>query len=759
MKRVLFIMAISLLAVVMRGQSVSPPYVSTMFGDECGWQTVNVDENTNTWADDDYARDFSDTPYTEGKEFKDRRKQADDWLISPAVSLEAGKTYKVSFWTYVETGYDRLSLSWADAGTVEALSADGTMLYDYEEGTYDWVRNSVVISPAVSGDFFFGFHVYTEENKGYVYLTGFEISEDVFVPGPVGSLAVTPDLNGALKALVTWTLPTADIDGIALPEGADFEKVTLARDGSLIADLPGDAISFTDTAALGLTEGKHTYSVTVTINGVTSDPVEITSRHIGPLPVESLPWTAGIGNMTKDDFETYYAAVKGENSTIAADKGWTFDRWDSCIEFTPGSSVKREDDWLMLPKIRFEKAGVYRIRISAEYGSKSVNPRLALYKGDSRSIEAMTERLATFETLPYSEAETYRVFRINEPGEFCLAFYAGREESGSSTSIFLYEIAVEETELLPTAVTDLRLEQTEGTAKLLWTVPSLMNTGEPVGSFDSIRILRDDETIAELTDGILPGAEMEYSDTPGEAGMFTYSVVPVAGGKTPESEPMAVSTTWMGDKLQKLPYTLDFSEDVNLNVQKALWTILDNNGDSYTWSVKSTGLTLSFDYWDECDDMLLSPPFEIEPGNYTVILSVKGGEEDFPIQVGFVAEGDDSYTLNDPATITLNGKNSFAGHTVHLNTSVSGRHHLAFHTTAEYGYDPYSVVLGKIYLAKDNVTGIESIVDNSLTQGVYYDLNGLRIDKPRRGSVCIFRSADGSTRKVIIVDAQSKCAF
>ena len=739
-------MSLILLALNMKGQSVIPPYSSTMYGEESGWTTVNIDEDTKTWVDDDYSSDFSDTPYAEGKEFKDRRKQADDWLISPAITLTAGKEYKVSFWLYVESGYDNLSLSWADAGTVEALSAEDGMLFDYEEGTYDWERYSVVVTPENNGSYYFGFHVYSPESKGYVYLTGFEVAENVFTPASVGNLNVAPDLNGALRATLSWTLPITDADGIALPSDATFDKIKICRDGDRIADLPGDALTFEDSEALGLTEGKHTYSVTVTVNGVDSREAEITSRHIGPLPVCTLPWSVDFGSLSKEDFYTYYAVIKGENSTVPSDKGWVL-AYD-CIEFRPGSSVNREDDWLLLPKMKFDNPGVYRLRYSAEYDSRN-NPAIAIYKGSERSVASMSDRLSTIESIPAYEDESSNAFRIEEPGEYYLALYAGREKAGDSSVISFYEMTVEECAEIPDAVTDLKLETSGSSVILTFTAPSRMNTGISISSFDRIGIYRDGELLEDLRDGLVPGETVSYTDNSVGNGVYTYSVIPVAGGNTPEGAPMTVSTPWMGDKLQKLPYTLDFSGDVNLDVQKALWTVLDNNGDSYTWSVKSAGFTLTFDYWDVCDDMLLSPPFEIEPDNYTVNVTVKGGEEDFPIHIGLVAENDATYSLVDAETIILDGRNVFADRSVNIKTQTSGRHHLALHTTAEYGYDPYNVVVGKIYMTSDKITGVSEVVEDSISQGEFYDLNGLRIDSPRPGTICILRSTDGSVRKIV----------
>ncbi len=51
---------------------------------------------------------------------------------------------------------------------------------------------------------------------------------------------------------------------------------------------------------------------------------------------------------------------------------------------------------------------------------------------------------------------------------------------------------------------------------------------------------------------------MEYIDTPETGGVFTYKVIPYVGEFVPDSEPLAVSTSWIGDKLQHLPLRFEF---------------------------------------------------------------------------------------------------------------------------------------------------------------------------------------------------------
>lgn len=736
-------------ALGMRAQSMTVPYESTMYGAESGWTVINVDETSETWVDDDYSRDFKGTPYSEGKEIDLYKEVGDDWLVSPAITLEAGKEYKVAFWSNVKSGYDKLTLSWADANTVESLSVETAKIYEYVTETWDWKRTAVIITPTETKDYYFGFHAFNNPGKDYIRLTGFSIKENVFAPGAPTNLAVTPDLNGAVEATLTWALPTVDADGVAMPADATFNKVEIYRDGALLTELPGDAVSFTDNEANGLTSGKHTYGVSVTINGVTSAITEITSRHIGPLQVFTLPWTAGVNSLTADDFSTYYTVIKGTGSTVRDGYGWALK--NGRIQFDPRTKYSDEDDWLILPQIKVEKAGVYQLRIKAQYEG-DINTDLGVYMGNGSTAEAMTTKLGEFTTLPSTSSDAYIAFEIAEPGNYYFAFYAGRKDIDSNKRIYIDEINIEETEPLPLAITDLAAAVEGGNVTLTWTAPAKMNTEKPIEAIEKITIYRNDEVLAEITENIVPGEAMQYVDTPETSGIFTYFVVPMVGGKTPDTAAKTVTTSWVGDILQELPYELDFTQSVDLTLQKSFWNIYNNNKDSYAWTIKSTGMTLSFDNWDggDCDDMLLTPPFMIEPGKYNVTLNIKGGEAGFPLQVGFVADDDETHTIVEPATIELPGNNKYAEYPVEINTTLEGRHRLAIYAKTAYEPDLYNVVMNKIRLERDpsTPTGIKSVVCNG-DNVEYFDITGRKVVNPASGSIYIVRTSDGNVRKMI----------
>ncbi len=740
-------------------QGKQVPYSSTFYQD-AEWTVINVAEGTKTWEDIEFrTSDAKEAGYPNGKEYRyDRKNPADDWLIGPAIHLEAGKEYKVIFMQEVDAN-ERFSLHMAQSGTMEALSAEGAMIYDFQFSDYGWQRISKVVSPAVTADYVFGFHAYSPEYEDDIVITGFEVKENIFSPASPGNLTVTPDINGLVVASLSWTLPTSDSDGAELPQGATFDKVEVFRDGVLIGTLAGDATSFTDTESLGLTAGKHLYGVSVTVNGVASARTETQSRHIGPLQAFSLPWTAGIQELSADDFATYFTIVKGPNSQLSSSKGWSLK--SGYIQFYP-SSYDREDDWLMLPKVKFDEPGVYRLRMDAEY-NETASPGIEVYKGTGRSIESQTAKLGVIESLPATRGESYVAFKVDEAGEFNLSLHAAREEGPSGRYMKFYEFIIEKTIERPAAISDLKVAAIDNSAQITMTAPAVTNIGSPIDAISKIEIYRDGQLLTTITENIVPGNEVSYSDTPENGGVFKYHAVPYVGDVAPDTEPIAVTSPWIGDKTQAIPYEVDFTQDVDTSILSALWEIRNGDGDEDDyWGIGTNAFTLTLNDYDggTADDMLVSPPFNLEYGKYEVLLNLKGAESEFPLVVGFIMDGSDMVSY--PQTLALDGRNKYSDYNATIEvlnesgvspqseqaTPLRGR--LAIHANGEYGYDLYNLMIRKVSLSKaDSTVGIDEVTGDNASDCRFYNLQGLEITNPRKGDIYIIRRSNGQVVKAV----------
>lgn len=745
-----FISFLTALAAVGFSQAATVPYSSELCEDDA-WTVVDANDDGTTWNDlyDNYYIEESGFDY--GKYYKySRQNDADDWLISPAIMLEGGKTYTVSFWSCARDEWEGFSLSMAATNSTADLSAASAVLYTYPTGDYnnastDCRKVVCTVTPAASGNYYFGFHATSEADGQGIYLTGFDVREFEFTPAPVSDLRAVAAEDGSIVCDVTWTLPSADIYGQPFPAGVTISKVELYRDGSLLRTLAADAVSFTDEEAYGLTTGFHTYKVLAYVGDRLSQ-AETHSGYIGTIPAAVIPWNVDASQISADDFEAFWNVVKGEDSTIPAEYGWQLK--PSYIRFDPRSKNYDEDDWLVLPCMNFTTPGIYRLRLNAQCSASGA--LLDAHIGSGRVPSSADRKIGSFDTFPSEDDDVWITFRVAQAGEYYLSLHACRPEIESTKPIDIYSLAVETWKESPLNITGLTAETTESSATLTWTNPSLNNIGEQIESLAKIEIKRDGALIATLTDNLTAGAAMSYTDTPERGGIFTYTVVPFLSDNTaPESAPASVSTGWIGDKTRVLPYVVDFSQAPSVLELNTLWTVEDTDSDDYSWVISANSFTLQLNAdGGTSDDVLLTPPFRVTENQlYKLTIAANGAQEEFPLVVTLRTDAE-----SEAKTILLSGSESYEEYTAELAAPVSGIAQIAVSSLPEFEYtfdlEPVRINLLKIEDTGVN-TGIDDI-DASVSIDVqvrYYDLTGIPVSHPEKGRIYIRIDSTGKVSK------------
>ncbi len=292
------------------GAQVALPY-SQRFNDVSDFETFTVaDENNDqqTWRYDDIlqtakcARDYD----------------ADDWLITPIFELEGGKTYSLSFKTYIEmSGTEELSVF---LGTSKRVSSFVTSLMP-ATGISNITPQTMTVIFEVdeSDDYRIGFHFSTVNDpfSNYIYLDDLYLEETTSrsAPQPVTDLTVVPGEEGALSASVSLRAPEQMVNGQPLEE---LTKVVVYRDNLIVhtfeAPAPGEQLSFEDNG--GIYNGKHTYSAIASNNQGPSDPAEVTVfiGHDMPGPVENLHF--------EYDYDTHHAVITWDAPSVGANGGY-----------------------------------------------------------------------------------------------------------------------------------------------------------------------------------------------------------------------------------------------------------------------------------------------------------------------------------------------------------------------------------------------------------------------------------------------------
>lgn len=192
--------------------------------------------------------------------------QANDYLIFPGLTLEAGKAYTVHF--------DAQSSSSRYWQNYEVLMAAGeAKLSNFTEALIPnavcyseaWENVEKEFEVAETGTYFLAIHCTSYAYNGYFSVDNFVVEEvDPEKPAAVDAVIVTPGSKGALEATISFSMPSATAAGVAY----DSDKVlsyTVTRGEFIVAEGQEKAGSlvFVQDGGMGLDNGITTYKVVI----------------------------------------------------------------------------------------------------------------------------------------------------------------------------------------------------------------------------------------------------------------------------------------------------------------------------------------------------------------------------------------------------------------------------------------------------------------------------------------------------------------
>ncbi|MCM1452251.1 MAG: choice-of-anchor J domain-containing protein [Clostridium sp.] len=181
-----------------------------------------------------------------------RTNPGDDWLITPALNLQAGKAYELkveigSYNSYNEEKYEIYlgNAATAEAMTIQAVGPTATKIPFKNDPT---PKAEAVVQVPTSGEWHIGVHAISEKNKMTLYCMSISMEQGVspaspaaleevsFVPEPTGAFSVDISFKAAAKTYVG--------DPISQPY-----SVNLQRDGDIVKTFtvqPGEVVKYTD---------------------------------------------------------------------------------------------------------------------------------------------------------------------------------------------------------------------------------------------------------------------------------------------------------------------------------------------------------------------------------------------------------------------------------------------------------------------------------------------------------------------------------
>jgi len=186
----------------------------------------------------------------------------DDYLVTPALDLKAGMTYRLSF--ACKAGSERYPEKVeALIGTEPTVAALNTSVI--AATTVDWTAMQTLtgyFTVEKDGKYYAAIHATSEPGMFTLYVDDFAVSRGVLPEGPAEILdfAATPDPAGCLEVKLSLTAPSTTMANSTL---AEITKITFKRQGKEITSVnatPGEPVTYVDIVEA---DGMYNYTATI----------------------------------------------------------------------------------------------------------------------------------------------------------------------------------------------------------------------------------------------------------------------------------------------------------------------------------------------------------------------------------------------------------------------------------------------------------------------------------------------------------------
>lgn len=251
--------------------SVTPPYSNELSTTEDLDEFTIIDANNDgkTWM---ISGGAARVAYNSSKAM-------DDWLISPALKLEAGKMYKFTCETKAQSTsfVEKVEVRYGRTASAEGMTNELVPVTEVATTTFEEIGGYIL--PEETGTYYVGIHGVSDADKYYLYVKNFSVGagQSAAAPAAVTELTVTPDASGELNATVSFKAPETTIGGTALTGDVNVEVV---RDGEVVNTVtaaPGASMTIEDAVPVA---GTYEYTVTAS-NGAGAGIAATVSAYIG----------------------------------------------------------------------------------------------------------------------------------------------------------------------------------------------------------------------------------------------------------------------------------------------------------------------------------------------------------------------------------------------------------------------------------------------------------------------------------------------
>lgn len=283
--------------------ALSVPYTFDLTQDQTGLFTIiDNNEDGKTWSFSSSIGTIYSYSSTD---------PGDDYLVSPAFNLEAGKSYKVTVnaKSYNANYTERFEVKVGKVATAEGLNI--TAIGPTEVSSTDAEDFEGEFTADEAGQYFIAIHAISDPDNWRLVVNTLSIEKGLEPTAPAApELAVTPAAEGAKSATIALTAPSLTVGGNEL-EAENLSKIEILRDNEVITELnvlPGNATEYTDE---NVPDGLHTYraipydkngeagkkSEKVTVYVGVDTPADVQNFHVKSTTATSITfaWDAATG--------------------------------------------------------------------------------------------------------------------------------------------------------------------------------------------------------------------------------------------------------------------------------------------------------------------------------------------------------------------------------------------------------------------------------------------------------------------------------
>ena len=229
---------------------------------------LDANADGTTWSYNDWSQAAQYTYHT--------LNAADDWLLTPAIAVEAGYYYRIEFTDYaLSSGYpERLEVKYGYGADVESMTGELVAAHTVRSEFDNPDVHTVAILADRSGTLHVGFHAISDADQLGLYVRDVTVSAPFTgaAPRPAENVTAAPEPTGALQAIIDLDAPSLSIDGDALTD----LRIKIALGGQTVYDEPAAPGSHVSVAV----PGEHTfntYTVTAYTDGGESTPVRVST--------------------------------------------------------------------------------------------------------------------------------------------------------------------------------------------------------------------------------------------------------------------------------------------------------------------------------------------------------------------------------------------------------------------------------------------------------------------------------------------------